>query len=104
MTVKEYALRQLHWIVRRDPWVREIFLAAGVSLDEMAERIVAIYNFDNFAALTAAQCAYYEGLRPDQIIYLNPGPEMPLDEAIRITGGHRLVICDAIEAPRKPSA
>lgn len=62
MTVKEYALRQLHWIVRRDPWVREIFLAAGVSLDEMAERIVAIYNFDNFAALTAAQCAYYEGL------------------------------------------
>ena len=48
--------------------------------------------------------AYYEGLRPDQIIYLNPCPEMPLDEAIRITGGHRLVICDAIEAPRKPSA
>lgn len=62
MTVKEFALNQLHWIVRRDPWVRNIFLAAGVSLDEMAERIVAVYNFDNFEKLTAEQCAYYESL------------------------------------------
>lgn len=62
MTVKEYALNQLHWIVRKDPWVQNIFLAAGVSLDEMAERIVAIYNFDDFAQLTAEQCAYYEKL------------------------------------------
>ena len=62
MTVREYALEQLHWLVRTDPWVREIFLAAGTPLDELAERILAIYNFDNFAALTAAQCAYYEGL------------------------------------------
>ena len=62
MTVKEYALNQLHWIVRKDPWVQNIFLAAGVSLDEMAERIVAIYNFDDFTQLTAEQCAYYEKL------------------------------------------
>lgn len=62
MTVKEYALNQLHWIVRKDPWVQNIFLAAGVSLDRMAERIVAIWNFDDFSALTAEQCAYYEKL------------------------------------------
>lgn len=62
MTVKEYALSQLHWIVRKDPWVRDLFLAAGASLDQMAERIVAIWNFDDFSALTAEQCAYYEGL------------------------------------------
>lgn len=62
MVVKEYALAQLHWRIRADPWVREIFLAAGVSLDALAERIVALYNRDNFDALTAAQCAYYEGL------------------------------------------
>ncbi len=62
MTVKEYALAQLHQMVRRDPWVREIFLAAGVSLDEMAERILAIYRFDDFSRLNGEQCAYYEGL------------------------------------------
>ena len=60
MTVKEYALSRLHWIVRKDPWVRNLFLAAGVSLDQMAERILAIWNFDDFSKLTAEQCAYYE--------------------------------------------
>lgn len=62
MTVKEFALEQLHWIIRRDPWVQAIFLAAGGVLDDLAERIVAIYNFDNFDALTAGQCTYYERL------------------------------------------
>lgn len=62
MTVKEYALAQLHQMVRRDPWVEAIFLAAGVSLDEMAERILAIYRFDDFSRLNGEQCAYYEGL------------------------------------------
>lgn len=62
MTVKEFALNQLHWIIRRDPWVQEIFLTAGVTLDEMADRILAIWNFDDFSKLTAAQAAYYESL------------------------------------------
>lgn len=73
MTVKEFALNQLHWIVRKDPWVREIFLAAGVTLDEMAERILAIWNGDDFARLTEAQAAYYEGL-----LGLETDPEIPL--------------------------
>ena len=62
MTVKEFALRQLHWIIRKDPWVQVIFTAAGISLDQMAERIVAIYYNDDFEKLTTAQCAYYESL------------------------------------------
>ena len=36
--------------------------------------------------------AYFEGTREDQIIYLNPCPEMPSDRALEITGGKRLVI------------
>lgn len=73
MTVKEFALNQLHWIVRRDPWVRELFLAAGVTLDEMAERILAIWRFDDFSKLTEAQTAYYESL-----LGLTTDPAIPL--------------------------
>lgn len=75
MTVKEFALYQLHWIIRRDPWVQNMFLAAGVSLDQMAERIVAVYNFDNFEKLTAEQCAYYESL-----LGLPTSPATPLTD------------------------
>lgn len=46
---------------------------------------------------------YYNGLREDQIIYLNPCDKMPLEEALAITGGDRLVICSPIEAPEKPA-
>lgn len=60
MTVKEYALGQIHWLLQKDPWGREIFLAAGAQLDQLAERIMAIYNNDNFDALTLAQIRAYE--------------------------------------------
>ena len=35
---------------------------------------------------------YFNGLRKDQIIYLNPCPEMSVDRALEITRGERLVI------------
>jgi hypothetical protein len=35
---------------------------------------------------------YFNGLREDQIIYLNPFKGMPIERAIAITGGKRLVI------------
>ena len=60
MTVKEFALRQLHWMVQNDPWAQEIFLAGGESLDQLAERILAVSHFDNFALLNRAQVEYYE--------------------------------------------
>ncbi len=43
--------------------------------------------------------AYYEGLREDQVIYLNPCREMSVDEALRITRGNRLVIAGSFSAP-----
>jgi hypothetical protein len=35
---------------------------------------------------------YFEGLREDQIIYLCPCEEMTVEQAVKITGGRRLVI------------
>jgi hypothetical protein len=36
--------------------------------------------------------AYWTGLRDDQVVYLNPCPEMTAERALEITGGRRLVI------------
>lgn len=46
--------------------------------------------------------AYLDGLRDDQIIYLNPCREMSTEEAIRISGGERIVLCESVDAPLKP--
>ena len=62
MTVKEYALNQLHWMIREDPWVREIMLAAGATLDQLAERILAIYNSADFSRINLTYIRYYENL------------------------------------------
>lgn len=40
---------------------------------------------------------YFEGLREDQIIYLCPCEGMTIEEAVRITGGRRLVINAAVD-------
>jgi len=45
---------------------------------------------------------YFEGLRSDQVIYLNPCEEMSIEEGVAITGGKRLVIAQTIGAPIKP--
>jgi len=34
---------------------------------------------------------YYKGLREDQLIYFNPCEQMTVDDAFRITGGHRTI-------------
>ena len=44
--------------------------------------------------------AYFEGLREDQLLYVNPCPEMPVEEILRVTGGRRAVICQDMDAPR----
>ena len=46
--------------------------------------------------------AYLEGLREDQIIYVNPCPGMPAEEAVRLSGGKRIVLAAAIDAPEMP--
>ena len=35
---------------------------------------------------------YFNGLRDDQIIYLNPCDGMTVEDALKITGGDRLVL------------
>lgn len=60
MTVQEFALRQLHNIIQRDPWVQTIMLAAGYPLDRLAEMLVEAWGADDFDALTADQCQRYE--------------------------------------------
>ena len=42
---------------------------------------------------------YFEGLRDDQIIYLNPCQGMSIEKAMEITGGRRLVIIDRLNTP-----
>ena len=47
---------------------------------------------------------YYDGLRDDQILYLNPCGGMPVEEAVSITGGNRMVLVSWQDAPAKPKA
>jgi len=44
---------------------------------------------------------YLEGLREDQIIYLNPCEDMTAEQAIRISGGNRIVLCQNTNAPKR---
>jgi hypothetical protein len=44
---------------------------------------------------------YFTELREDQIIYLNQCPGMPLEEALQITGGRRLVLPETLNEPIK---
>lgn len=59
-TVREFALEQLHHMIRQDPWVREIMLAAGTPLDAIAEQLIEAWNSDDFDQLSLAQCQQYE--------------------------------------------
>lgn len=62
MRVAEYPLQQLHWVIRRDPWVRAIFLASGAKLDEMAERILDISTSEDAEAMMSRSLALWERL------------------------------------------
>lgn len=39
---------------------------------------------------------YYAGLRDDQLIYVTPSEQMPLDRILAISGGHRVIIQSCI--------
>jgi len=62
MRVAEYPLSLLHWKIREDPWVRSIFLAAGVPLDELAERILDISTSEDAEAMMSRSLALWERL------------------------------------------
>ena len=49
---------------------------------------------------------YFTGLRPDQILYVDPCAGMPVDKIMEITGGQRTVIVGDIREPmqmRRPN-
>lgn len=60
MLVKEFALKMLHPDIRNDPWVREIFLAAGVALDKLADRILNLYYAEDFDNMSMERLQWYE--------------------------------------------
>ena len=58
----------LHWVIRQDPWVRAIFLAAGVPLDDLAERILDVSTFEDSEAMMSRSLALWErilGITPE---------------------------------------
>ena len=91
MTVQKYALHQIHVALRKDPWVQAVLLAAGLSLDSLADRIVAIYNADDFDNINADQAAVYE-----KLLGLITDEERPLVD-------RRAAIRAAWNAARKPT-
>ena len=44
--------------------------------------------------------SYLKGLRDDQVVYVNPSPEMPVEKILEISGGKRVVLVTP-EAPRR---
>jgi hypothetical protein len=69
-----------------------------------------IETFRNMKALRAVQVndraaedlqLYFDGLREDQVLYLNPCAGMTVERAMEITGGRRLVICAHLDRPVK---
>jgi len=63
-----------------------------------AQHIPALRNMKNLKSIQINDRAcmdleqYYNGLRPDQIIYFMPYEDMSIEQALAITGGNRLVI------------
>lgn len=57
---KEYILAQLNKLHRTDPWVNEIFAAAGLSLDTVAGLILNLYNSSWFDLLSEQWVNFYE--------------------------------------------
>jgi len=78
MRVAEYPLAQLHWAIRQDPWVRAIFLAAGVPLDALAERILDLASFEDSEAMLSRSLALWE-----RILGLTPGKDASMDDRRR---------------------
>lgn len=58
--IKEVALKSIHWLIAKDPWTQAIFEAAGIQFDVQAQRIVDIYNFNDFDKLSAKYLELYE--------------------------------------------
>lgn len=57
---KEYILAQLNKLHRTDPWVNEIFVASGLTMDTVADLILGLYNSNWFDLLSEQWVKFYE--------------------------------------------
>lgn len=58
--IKEVALKSIHWLIAKDPWTQAIFEAGGLQFDVQAQRIVDIYNSNDFSRLSVKYIEMYE--------------------------------------------
>jgi len=58
--IGQLALRQINNQIAQDAWTQAIFTAAGVQFDILAQRIIDMYNFNDFSKLSEKWCSYYE--------------------------------------------
>lgn len=57
---KEYILGRLPRLYRSDPWVGAIFAASGMTLDQVAEGILGVYNSNWFDTMAEEYVVVYE--------------------------------------------
>lgn len=57
---KEFVLAQLHRLYRNDPWVGALFSAAGASLDQVADVVLAAYESNWFDTMPEEYVRRYE--------------------------------------------
>lgn len=60
--IKEYALDHIFWRFAKDPWVQNLFEAAGLQFDNLAQEIIDISRFDDFGRLPIQYIRFYENL------------------------------------------
>ena len=58
--IKEFALKNIHWQIAQDPWTQAVFEPAGIQYDVHAQRIVDIFNFEDFDKLPLKYIEIYE--------------------------------------------
>ena len=57
---KEFILEQLHRLYREDPWVNELLRAGTVTMEQLAEKILEIYNSNWFDTMPESYVDLYE--------------------------------------------
>ena len=58
--MKEFALKQIHWRLAKDPWTQAIFDGAGLIFDGEAQRIIDLYNSNDFSKMNVGSIRVHE--------------------------------------------
>ena len=57
---KEYCIKTLHQLYRKDKWINELFKSVGLNLDTLSAAVDEIYNNIFFDTATERAIKYYE--------------------------------------------